>query len=208
VRSRLLKRALDLTGAVAAFTIGAPVLAGVAALVWYDVGRPILFRQKRPGLRGRPFEFVKFRTMREARGPDGQLLPDQDRLTAIGRWLRSTSLDELPELWNVLRGEMSLVGPRPLLTKYLDRYTPDQARRHDVKPGVTGWAQINGRNAPDWDTKLAFDTWYVDHWSNRLDLEILVKTVGAVIKRDGISHQGSATMPEFRSGAASRPGSH
>ena len=131
----------------------------------------------------------------------------KDRLTRIGRWLRSTSLDELPELWNVLRGEMSLVGPRPLLMKYLDRYTPDQARRHEVKPGVTGWAQVNGRNAPDWDAKLAFDTWYVEHWSNRLDLEILVRTVGAVINRDGISHQGNVTMPEFGSDRAPRPGS-
>jgi lipopolysaccharide/colanic/teichoic acid biosynthesis glycosyltransferase len=191
VRSLLLKRVLDVTGAVAAFTLGAPVFAGVAAVVWYDVGRPILFRQRRPGLHGQPFEFVKFRTMRAGAGTDAE------RLTRIGRWLRATSLDELPELWNVLRGEMSLVGPRPLLMKYLDRYSADHARRHDVKPGLTGWAQINGRNAPDWDTKLDFDTWYVDHWSNRLDLEILVRTVGAVLRRDGIRHGGDATMPEL-----------
>jgi lipopolysaccharide/colanic/teichoic acid biosynthesis glycosyltransferase len=197
LRSRAIKRALDVVGAGAVLALGAPVFAAVAAAVWIDVGRPVLFRQVRPGLRGRTFEMLKFRTMRDAVDADGTPRPDAERLTAVGRWLRATSLDELPELWNVLRGDMSLVGPRPLLIRYLERYSPEQRRRHDVKPGVTGWAQVNGRNAPDWDTKLGYDVWYVDHWSNALDLEILVRTVGAVLRRDGVSHSGDATMPEF-----------
>ena len=208
MRSRLLKRALDVTGAAVALAVGAPVIAGVAALVWHDIGRPVLFRQKRPGRDGAPFDFVKFRTMRDAVDASGRPLPDAERLTRIGAWLRATSLDELPELWSVLRGDMSLVGPRPLLMKYLDRYSPEQRRRHDVKPGITGWAQVNGRNAPDWDTKLAYDIWYVDHWSLAVDLRILVRTVGAVLRRDGITHAGAATMPEFTgaNGASARSG--
>jgi lipopolysaccharide/colanic/teichoic acid biosynthesis glycosyltransferase len=190
--ARRVKRALDLAIAGAALAAGAPVLAGVAALVWLDVGRPVLFRQRRPGLHGEPFEMLKFRTMRDGPGSDAE------RLTKIGRALRASSLDELPELWNVIRGEMSVVGPRPLLIKYLPRYSADQRRRHDVPPGITGWSQVNGRNAHDWTTKLAFDTYYVDHWSLWLDVQILARTIGAVLRRDGISHKDAATMPEFR----------
>jgi lipopolysaccharide/colanic/teichoic acid biosynthesis glycosyltransferase len=197
LRSRALKRAIDVVGAGAVLAVGAPIYAAVAAAVWLDIGRPVLFRQVRPGYRGRTFEMLKFRTMRDAVDANGKPRPDAERLTTTGKWLRATSLDELPELWNVLRGEMSLVGPRPLLVRYLERYSAEQRRRHDVKPGVTGWAQVNGRNAPDWDTKLDYDIWYVDHWSNVLDLEILVRTVGAVIRRSGISHRDDATMPEF-----------
>jgi sugar transferase EpsL len=202
VRSLLLKRALDVTGAAIGLTLGAPLLAGVAAIVWADVGRPVLFRQTRPGLGGRTFELVKFRTMRDAVDRDGRPRPDAERLTRVGALLRAASLDELPELWNVLRGQMSLVGPRPLLVQYLPRYSAEQARRHDVKPGLTGWAQVNGRNAPSWDEKLAFDVWYVDHWSNLLDLRILVRTVAAVLDRRGIRHGAEATMPEFMGSVA------
>jgi sugar transferase EpsL len=197
VRSLLLKRTLDLTGALAVLTVGAPLVVGVAALVWIDVGRPILFAQTRPGHRGRLFEMYKFRTMHDAVDRDGRTLPDDERLTRIGKFLRATSLDELPELWNVVRGEMSLVGPRPLLTRYLTRYSREQARRHDVMPGVTGWAQVNGRNSPDWNHKLSLDIWYVDNWTNWLDLQIVLRTFGSVLRRDGISHRGTATMPEF-----------
>jgi lipopolysaccharide/colanic/teichoic acid biosynthesis glycosyltransferase len=158
----------------------------------------VLFRQVRPGLDGRPFKVLKFRTMTERRGSDGSLLPDSERLPAFGKWLRSTSLDELPELWNVLVGDMSLVGPRPLLMHYLPLYSADQARRHEVRPGLTGWAQVNGRNAIDWDTKLAMDVWYVDNWSLALDLKILGTTLVSVVRREGIAAEGSATMPEFR----------
>jgi lipopolysaccharide/colanic/teichoic acid biosynthesis glycosyltransferase len=194
--ARRVKRALDVAVAGAALVVGSPVLAGVAALVWLDVGRPMLFRQKRPGLHGKVFELVKFRTMRAGAGTDAE------RLTRIGRTLRASSLDELPELWNVLRGEMSLVGPRPLLVQYLPRYSSEQRRRHDVPPGITGWAQINGRNGRDWATKLALDTYYVDNWSLWLDLRILARTVGAVLRRDGISNPESATMPEFMGNAS------
>lgn len=196
VRERI-KRLLDVVGASAALAITAPVMAATAIAVAVDVGRPVLFRQTRPGRSGRPFEMYKFRTMRDAVGPDGRPLPDAERLTRVGRFLRATSLDELPELFNVLKGDMSLVGPRPLLMRYLDRYTPEQARRHAVKPGITGWAQVNGRNALSWDEKFALDVWYVDHWSVALDLAILAKTVAAVVRREGISHAGDATMPEF-----------
>jgi sugar transferase EpsL len=197
LRSRFLKRALDVAVAAAALTAAAPVLAAVGVMVARDLGRPVLFRQARPGLRGRSFGMIKFRTMRDARTADGRLLPDGDRLTRLGRWLRATSLDELPELWNVLRGDMSLVGPRPLLDRYLARYSAFQARRHEVKPGITGWAQIHGRNAISWDDKLALDVWYVDHWSLALDLRILARTFLTVVRRDGISAAGEATMPEF-----------
>jgi len=191
------KRLVDVVGAGVALVAAAPVLATVGVAVRASMGSPVLFRQQRPGLHGRPFTIYKFRTMRDATGPDGRPRPDAERLTAVGRFLRATSLDELPELWNVLRGQMSLVGPRPLLVQYLPRYSAEQARRHDVKPGLTGWAQVNGRNAPSWDEKLAKDVWYVDHWSNLLDLRILVRTVAAVLDRRGIRHGAEATMPEF-----------
>lgn len=195
--TRFSKPLLDRTVAAAALVVLAPVLGGVALAVRRRLGSPVLFRQTRPGKDGVPFEMVKFRTMTDARGPDGHLLPDADRLPPFGRWLRSTSLDELPELWNVLRGEMSLVGPRPLLTRYLGRYTPEQARRHDVRPGITGLAQVSGRNAISWDDKFALDVQYVDRVSLGLDLRILWQTVAGVLRRDGISAAGEATMPEF-----------
>ena len=162
------------------------------------LGRPALFKQVRPGRHGKPFEMIKFRTMTQARGSDGELLPDGDRLTALGRFLRASSLDELPELWNVLKGEMSLVGPRPLLMAYLPLYSPEQARRHEVKPGITGWAQVNGRNALSWEEKFKLDVWYVDHRSLWLDFKILWLTVRKVLLKEGISAQGDATMPVFR----------
>lgn len=193
----LLKRPLDVALTLAAAPLLVPVGLGVALLVRRKLGSPVLFRQTRPGLHGRPFTMLKFRTMTDARGPDGALLPDAERLTPFGRFLRSTSLDELPELLNVVKGEMSLVGPRPLLMQYLDRYTPEQARRHDAKPGVTGWAQVNGRNATTWDERFAQDVWYVEHQSLALDLKILVQTVLKVVRRDGIAADGHVTMPEF-----------
>jgi len=165
--------------------------------VLLTMGRPVLFRQQRPGLRGKPFTLYKFRTMRDARTASGELLPDDLRLTTFGKWLRSTSLDELPELFNVLKGEMSLVGPRPLLMEYLPRYSPEQARRHEVKPGITGWAQVNGRNALTWEEKFRMDVWYVDHWNLWLDMKIVLLTIWKVLKREGISAEGSATMPVF-----------
>jgi lipopolysaccharide/colanic/teichoic acid biosynthesis glycosyltransferase len=161
----------------------------------------VIFRQRRPGLGGVPFTLLKIRTMREAHDPSGHALSDADRLTPLGRRLREASIDELPELWNVLRGDMSLVGPRPLLVEYLDRYSPEQARRHEVRPGITGWAQVNGRNALTWEEKFALDVWYVDHVSLRLDLRILWQTVRAVLAREGISAAGYETMPEFRPAA-------
>lgn len=169
-------------------------------LVWLlrrKLGSPVFFRQVRPGLHGKPFEMVKFRTMTSERGPDGQLLLDAVRLTPFGRFLRASSLDELPELWNVLKGDMSLVGPRPLLMEYLPFYTPEQARRHEVRPGITGWAQVNGRNAISWEDKFQLDVWYVDHRSLWLDIKILWLTVKKVLVRDGISAAGEATMPRF-----------
>ena len=157
----------------------------------------MLFRQDRPGLHGRPFEVLKFRTMLDAAGPDGRPLPDAERLTGLGRFLRRTSLDELPQLWNVLRGDISLVGPRPLLMQYLPRYSPEQARRHEVCPGITGWAQVNGRNALTWEEKFELDVWYVDHWSLALDLRILAMTAWRVLRGAGVAQAGHATMPEF-----------
>jgi sugar transferase EpsL len=192
----VLKRALDLAAA-AGVVAAAPVFLALAAAVRVDLGSPVLFRQVRPGFKGKPFEMLKFRTMRDATDADGNPLPDSERLTPFGAWLRSTSLDELPELLNVLRGEMSLVGPRPLLMEYLPRYSARQARRHDVKPGITGWAQINGRNAISWKQKLELDVWYVENWSNGLDLVILLRTASSVLGRKGISHGGDATMPRF-----------
>ncbi|GMV55093.1 MAG: sugar transferase [Betaproteobacteria bacterium] len=169
----------------------------LACLVRLRLGSPVLFRQTRPGLHGRPFTLVKFRTMTDARGQDSTLLPDAQRLTPFGRFLRTNSLDELPELWNVLRGDMSLVGPRPLLMEYLSLYSPEQARRHEVRPGITGWAQVNGRNALSWDERFKLDVWYVNHRTLRLDLRILWLTVRKVLVREGISAQGEATMPKF-----------
>ena len=192
-----LKRVFDVVVSATALVVLAPVMGLIALLVWRTMGRPVLFRQARPGLHGKPFVMYKFRTMRDLRDAEGNLLPDEARLTPFGRWLRTTSLDELPELVNVLRGEMSLVGPRPLLMEYLERYTPEQARRHEVKPGITGWAQIHGRNNLSWEERLRLDVWYVDHWSLWLDLKILWRTLWMVLRREGISAQGHATMPRF-----------
>ena len=192
-----MKRLFDVvTAALALLLLALPLLA-LAWLIRRKLGSPVLFRQVRPGLQGRPFTMVKFRTMTDERGPDGALLPDAQRLTPFGRFLRASSLDELPELWNVLKGEMSLVGPRPLLMEYLPLYTPEQARRHEVRPGITGWAQVNGRNAISWADKFALDVWYVDHRSLWLDVRILWRTVRKVMVRDGISAAGEATMPKF-----------
>ena len=193
----ILKRTIDITGALIGLTCLSPIIAVTAAAIWITMGRPVFFRQQRPGLAGRPFTMIKFRTMANAYDASGTPLPDGQRLTRTGRILRATSLDELPELWNVLIGDMSLVGPRPLLTAYLERYSPEQARRHDVKPGVTGWAQINGRNAISWDEKFALDLWYVNHHSTWLDLRILFATVAQVIWRKGINSAEAVTMPEF-----------
>ena len=203
-RSPRLKRVFDLVIASIALVLLLPVLLVVALAVALSLGRPVLFRQERPGLHGRPFTLLKFRTMLEKRTADGVLLDDGDRLTPFGSWLRSTSLDELPELLNVIKGEMSLVGPRPLLMEYLPLYSPTQARRHDVRPGITGWAQVKGRNALSWDEKLALDVWYVDHQSLLLDLRLLASTFGAVLRQEGISAEGSATMPKFKGSAHHR----
>jgi sugar transferase EpsL len=197
------KRALDVGVAAVALTVFAPVMIANASAVRRSMGTPVLFRQLRPGIGGVPITVLKFRTMRDARDARGNLLPDADRLTRVGRFLRATSLDELPQLWNVVLGDLSLVGPRPLLMQYLARYSREQARRHDVKPGITGWAQVNGRNAISWDEKLALDVWYVDHWSLWLDLKILALTALRVVKRDGIAQQGHVTMPEFMGTEAS-----
>ena len=191
------KRLFDLFAAALGLLLLSPVIAILAWQIRKKLGSPVLFRQTRPGLHGKPFQMVKFRTMTDARGPDGALLPDADRLTPFGRFLRGSSLDELPELWNVLRGDMSLVGPRPLLMEYLPLYTPEQARRHAVRPGITGWAQVNGRNALSWEEKFALDVWYVDHQSLALDISILWRTVRKVLVREGISAAGEATMPRF-----------
>ena len=169
----------------------------LAVAIRWKLGSPVLFRQQRPGLGGRPFWLLKFRTMTDARDADGNVLPDDQRLTAFGRFLRAASLDELPELFNVLKGDMSLVGPRPLLMQYLDRYTPEQARRHEVRPGITGWAQVNGRNAITWEEKFRLDVWYVDNWSMWLDIKIIAMTIWKILKREGISHPGQATMARF-----------
>jgi len=197
VRSERLKRALDVVGASVGIVLFGPLMLAIALLVWITMGRPVLFRQERAGRYGRPFRILKFRTMLDLRDASGQLLPDEQRLTRLGRWLRRFSLDELPEFFNVLRGEMSLVGPRPLYVKYIARYTPEQARRLEVRPGITGWAQIHGRNLLPWKERFALDVWYVDHWNLCLDLKILFMTVFQVIRGTGISARGHATMPEF-----------
>ena len=192
-----MKRFFDFFSVLVALALLWPLLLALAVLVWICYGWPVFFCQQRPGLRGRPFPIYKFRTMSEARDAQGNLLPDAQRLTRFGRLLRSTSLDELPELFNVLKGDMSLVGPRPLLMEYLPRYTTEQARRHEVKPGITGWAQVNGRNTISWEEKFKLDVWYVDHCSLWLDLKILALTVFQVFQRKGINAEGHATMPAF-----------
>ena len=192
-----LKRIFDFLVALGATMLLSPVLIVVAWQIRRKLGSPVLFKQVRPGLHGQPFKMIKFRTMRDALDAQGNPLPDSERMTPFGNFLRSASLDELPELWNVLKGEMSLVGPRPLLMEYLPLYSPEQARRHEVRPGVTGWAQINGRNSLSWDEKFKLDVWYVDHQSLWLDLKILLLTVKKVFVREGISAAGEATMPRF-----------
>lgn len=193
----MLKRLIDITASGAALAVLSPVLAVTAYKVKKNLGSPVLFKQTRPGLDGKPFEMIKFRTMKDSTDKDGNLLPDSERLTPFGQKLRSTSIDELPELWNVLKGDMSLVGPRPLLMEYLPLYNSEQARRHNVRPGVTGYAQVNGRNAISWEQKFALDTWYVDNQSLWLDFKILAKTVKQVLIKDGISAEGEATMSKF-----------
>lgn len=192
-----MKRFFDIAASLSGLLLLSPLLLALWLLVRCKLGHPVLFRQPRPGLRARTFELVKFRTMTNARDAEGRLQPDSVRLTPFGRWLRATSLDELPELLNVLRGDMSLVGPRPLLIEYLSRYSREQSRRHEVRPGITGWAQINGRNALSWEEKFRLDVWYVDHRSFWLDLRILALTAWKVVRRDGISAAGEATMPVF-----------
>jgi sugar transferase EpsL len=194
----MLKRSFDVGLVLLTSPVWVPLVAAVALLVRLKIGRPVFFRQRRPGWRGQIFELVKFRTMTDGRDPAGRPLPDSERVTALGRWLRATSLDELPELWNVLRGEMSLVGPRPLLVEYLGRYSKRQARRHEVRPGLTGLVQVMGRNSLSWEEKFEWDVRYVETRSFWLDLRILGMTLKAVIFREGISARGEATMPEFR----------
>jgi len=196
-----MKRTFDVLVSLVALIVLSPLLLGVAILVRIKLGSPVLFSQDRPGLGGRIFRLLKFRTMHDGRDADGRLLPDEQRITDLGRFLRSTSIDELPELWNVLRGDMSLVGPRPLLVSYLSRYSPQQARRHEVRPGLTGWAQVNGRNALDWDERFRLDVWYVDHRSLALDFRILLRTVAIVLRREWISGGDSATLTEFQPSA-------
>ncbi|ROZ81152.1 sugar transferase [Pseudomonas neustonica] len=193
----MLKRCLDILTSLLGLILLTPVIALVAWQINRQMGSPVLFRQARPGLNGKPFEMIKFRTMKDALDADGNPLPDSERLTAFGQFLRSSSLDELPELWNVLKGDMSLVGPRPLLMEYLPLYSAEQVRRHDVRPGITGWAQINGRNALSWEEKFKLDVWYVDNQSFWLDIKILFLTVKKVLVRDGISAEGEATMSKF-----------
>ena len=175
-----------------------PIFFGLAIAVYWKMGNPVIFAQDRPGKNNRIFKFYKFRTMTDARDQDGQILPDSDRITTFGEWLRQTSLDELPQLWNILKGDMSFIGPRPLIVLYLERYSPQQARRHEVLPGITGLAQIKGRNAISWDEKFKLDVWYIDNWSLWLDLKILLLTVGKVIRKDGINQEGYATSEEFQ----------
>jgi len=193
----MIKRTIDILASVVALMFLSPFLGCIAILITIRHEYPFLFLQTRPGLGGIPFQIYKFRTMSNARDTLGNLLPDEQRISKLGAFLRSTSLDELPELFNVLKGDMSLVGPRPLLMQYLDHYTPEQARRHEVKPGITGWAQINGRNALTWEEKFKLDVWYADHQSTGLDIKIIVKTIEKVLKRSDISADGHATMPEF-----------
>jgi sugar transferase EpsL len=198
--TKFAKRTVDLCAAILGFILLSPLLGLVALVVRLAMGRPVLFRQRRIGSHGKPFQLYKFRTMSDARDGNGRLLSDEERLGPVGKIVRAASLDELPQLWNVVRGDMSLVGPRPLLPEYLPRYNPRQLRRHETKPGITGWAQINGRNTLTWEEKFELDVWYVDHRTLWLDVRILWLTVLKVLQRDGISRQGHATMPEFTGG--------
>lgn len=198
INSQFLKRLIDFLAALMALILLGPLMLVVGVLVRLRLGSPAIFRQQRPGHHARPFTMYKFRTMMSTtHDKEGRILPDDQRLTPFGLWLRSTSLDELPELFNVLKGDMSLVGPRPLMTKYLDRYTPHQARRHEVKPGITGWAQVNGRNNITWEEKFDLDVWYVDHWSLKLDIMILARTFWQVVSRSDVAKEGHATVDEF-----------
>ena len=201
----MIKRILDIAVSAVALLVFSPLLLIIGFKISRKMGRPVFFVQQRPGLNSKPFAMIKFRTMKDAIGADGEPLPDADRLTDFGKFLRSSSIDELPGLWNVLKGEMSLVGPRPLLMEYLERYSDEQARRHDVRPGITGWAQVNGRNALSWEKKFALDVWYVDNQTLWLDIRILWLTVKKVIKRDGISADGEATMSKFTGQNSSEP---
>jgi sugar transferase EpsL len=203
--SHALKRAVDIGAAAFGLLLLSPLLALVTIAVRLSMGSPVLFRHVRPGWHGRPFTLLKFRTMRAAR--PGEVGPEHDsaRMTAVGVFMRKLSIDELPQLWNVLRGDMSLIGPRPLLMQYLERYSPEQARRHEVRPGITGWAQVNGRNAIDWERRLSMDVWYVDHWNLGLDFQILLMTLAKLVQREGISQAGHATMPEFMGSGAAEP---
>lgn len=193
----VVKRAIDILIAGSGLVLLSPLLALISLAIRINMGSPIFFSQLRPGRNRTAFRLIKFRTMRDERSDSGDLLPDAQRLTSLGGFLRSSSLDELPQLWNVLSGSLSLVGPRPLLMQYLNRYTPEQARRHEVLPGITGWAQVNGRNALSWEEKFNYDIWYVDHWGLGLDLAILLRTLWHLVRREGISSEGHATMPEF-----------
>jgi sugar transferase EpsL len=195
--NRILKRLMDVSIAAAALFLLTPLMAVIALVISLTMGRPVLFRHVRPGYKAIPFVLLKFRTMNYLFDAQGRPLSDTERLTPLGKLLRRLSLDELPQLWNVLKGEMSLVGPRPLLTDYLEWYSPEQARRHELKPGITGWAQVNGRNALSWEQKFKLDTWYVDHWSLGLDAKILALSVWRVVRSEGISYAGNVTMPEF-----------
>lgn len=195
---KILKRLLDFFCGIFLLILLSPVIFIIYLIVLFSMGKPVIFKQKRPGYKGKPFFMYKFRTMTNKKDKEGKFLPDEERLTFIGNFLRRSSLDELPELVNVIRGEMSLVGPRPLRMKYLERYSSEQARRHDVKPGITGWAQINGRNLVNWEERFEMDVWYVDNWSLILDLKILWITLVKVLKREGVSAEGHSTMPEFK----------
>lgn len=193
-----MKRIFDFIASLVLLIVLFPLFLVIAVTIHWKLGSPVFFRQQRPGMLGKPFRLFKFRTMTNVRGVNGELLPDAQRLTRFGRFLRSSSLDELPELFNVLKGVMSIVGPRPLLMQYLDRYTPEQARRHEVKPGITGWAQVNGRNALTWEEKFKLDVWYVDNWTLLLDIKIIAMTIWKILKREGISQPGQATIEEFK----------
>jgi sugar transferase EpsL len=192
----VVKRGVDIVVAALALVVMLPVMVAVGVAIFVCDGAPVIFRQRRPGLGGRPFTLLKFRTMREMRNAEGRLLADEARVTALGRVLRELSVDELPQLWNVLRGDMSLVGPRPLLMEYLERYSAEEMRRHEVKPGITGWAQVNGRNATSWEERFALDVWYVEHWSLALDVRILLRTVWTVLAGEGVM-RGDVSIPEF-----------
>lgn len=192
-----MKRSLDIIITTVSLIALIPLLSLIALVIRWNMGWPVIFAQERPGYKGNPFKLYKFRTMNNRMDEQGQLLPDAERMLSFGRFLRTSSLDELPELWNVLKGDMSLVGPRPLLMQYLDRYTPEQARRHEVRPGITGWAQVNGRNAITWEEKFKLDVWYVDNRSLWLDIKIIFMTIWKIIRREGISQKGQATMEEF-----------